>query len=286
MPKTAVCVTALNRPEYTERVIESLEAQPDKDEVDWWLFQGGAVNRYSGLRHAEDETIERSLAVLMDADLPNKHLRVNDENIGIALQRDRIFHLLDEEYDRLIHLEGDIVVGKYWLRLSRKLMDQFPFHIGRMYRLHDPSEHDINPRECLDEVLITDHGNHVADCITKTVWEEIRDDWHDFVDIIRGYDFPRTEVPREELAERFVPGVYGDDHALSHIARKNDVNRVIPRVSRASDIGALGMTHTPENRAGTARGNEGDLTYEADADIEEFTVYDRAFIRDEDDWRL
>lgn len=282
---TAVCITSFNRPNYVRRCIRSLERCVDKETVDWHLMQGGAVNKFSGERWATDQEIADCLEILENADLPNKTLHVNSENVGIAIQRDRIWSLFDEGYEYVYHVEGDIVVGKYFLRLARILMDQFPEYLGSMYRSVRAENVTIDGN--LDQVLISDHGAHMVDFLHRDTFSKIEDDWNQFIDIVWGHDFPRGDTPDEELADEFTEGVDGSDKVLSYITRMNDVLQVKPVVSRASDIGEYGMYHTPEKRADMPAGEEGQLEYAEDADIERFEVHSKDFYRNgPDDPRL
>lgn len=77
-----IVVLSFNRPHYLRPTLESLRQQEpgiDPDRVH--LFQDGAVNRYSGVRYADDGAIEACVALLKEI-FPRGHVHASTANIG------------------------------------------------------------------------------------------------------------------------------------------------------------------------------------------------------------
>lgn len=79
-----IAVISFNRPGYLRQLLASLAAQqPAIDPRRVHLFQDGAVNRYSGIRYAEDSDIAASLSAFREY-FPQGHVHVSAANIGIT----------------------------------------------------------------------------------------------------------------------------------------------------------------------------------------------------------
>ena len=79
-----IILLAFNRPGYFKPVLESLAGQHDGlkgREVH--LFQDGAINRYSGVRHADDTAVYDCVPMFR-ATFPHGHIHVSAENIGVC----------------------------------------------------------------------------------------------------------------------------------------------------------------------------------------------------------
>jgi hypothetical protein len=89
-----IAVISFNRPNYLRQLLASLVAQqPAIKPSRMHLFQDGAVNRYSGIRYAEDADIAASLALFREF-FPQGHVHASPDNIGIAeniLRAERLF---------------------------------------------------------------------------------------------------------------------------------------------------------------------------------------------------
>jgi hypothetical protein len=82
MGSLGVGVISFNRPGYLRRVLASLEAQTQVDDAEYWLFQDGAVNRFSGVPHGKQEDVEACRALFDRARLPNKHVTHWPDNVA------------------------------------------------------------------------------------------------------------------------------------------------------------------------------------------------------------
>jgi hypothetical protein len=115
-----IFVMSFNRPDYLRAVLASLRAQTgsDIDGRDIYLFQDGAVNAVSGLRHATDEDIAASVAVFREA-FPRGTVMEAPGNLGVALNFDRAetfgFETLGAE--SIVFLEDDMVLAPHYLQM-------------------------------------------------------------------------------------------------------------------------------------------------------------------------
>ena len=123
MGSLGVGVISFNRPGYLRRVLASLEAQTQVDDAEYWLFQDGAVNRFSGVPHGKQEDVEACRALFDRARLPNKHVTHWPDNVGVAINSLEALDTLSDNYARVILLEGDAVLSPHWLRLAGLLFD-------------------------------------------------------------------------------------------------------------------------------------------------------------------
>ena len=82
--KPPIIILSFNRPHYLGPTLESLRHQrPGIDADRIHLFQDGAVNRYSGVRYADDTAIEACICLFREA-FPRGHVHASVPNIGIC----------------------------------------------------------------------------------------------------------------------------------------------------------------------------------------------------------
>ncbi len=125
-----IAVISFNRPDYLGQLLASLAAQqPAIKPRRVHLFQDGAVNRYSGVRYAEDTDIAASLALFREL-FPRGHVHASPDNIGIAENILRAERLLFEELRAPVgyFFEDDLVLSPYCvaaLDLMRRAFARF-----------------------------------------------------------------------------------------------------------------------------------------------------------------
>lgn len=120
-----VVILSFNRPDYLRRVLESVAAQQlDRCDTTFvvHVFQDGAVNRYSGVRHADDVDIARCIALCSEI-LPGAEIHALPDNVGIAENLLRaqsfVYEVLQAEY--AIFLEDDLVLDRRYLFLMERI---------------------------------------------------------------------------------------------------------------------------------------------------------------------
>lgn len=259
----AIGVLSFARPEFFERTVSHLEKCVDKDKVDWVFFQDGAVNKFSGERHGSDFDIERNIEIIEEADLPNKYKRINDYNLGNAIQTDKCFSLLDEDYDVVIRVEEDIILSKYFIRVLLSMSDQYPNYIHSAYNTGSINNKDI-PEDLTK--ITTDAGAFLNSLITEDIFRDIEDRWDDFRDIIYGTDWwIGGHRPQSKLYDEFGENSRGCDGVIDTLLDEHDYDVVGPIISRGSNIGVYGMNlNTTSFKNDNRFGDEGKLEYEID----------------------
>jgi len=124
MNKLCIAIRSLKRPDYLKQCLESLENNSDLN-VDFFFFQDGAVNPFSGTRYATDEEIKASLKIFQDSKLPNKTIFISRHNLGPItrnrLQLEYVFPL----YKYGVFLDNDLIFNKYYIKTLKVLFEQF-----------------------------------------------------------------------------------------------------------------------------------------------------------------
>ena len=121
-----VGVLAFRRPSYLRRLMASLEAQTDKGNFDVHLFLDGATNPFSGKTYAKQESIDECKRVYMAAKIPNRCMHIHGKNVGVGVNSFEAIQKLTSSYERVMLLEGDVVLSPHWMRMARTLFDEMP----------------------------------------------------------------------------------------------------------------------------------------------------------------
>ena len=73
--KVAAALFTFAKPDVTKQVIDSILQNRDYSyEIDWHVFHDGAVNRFSGMRYAEDDVVRETLKVVTNREYLYKAL--------------------------------------------------------------------------------------------------------------------------------------------------------------------------------------------------------------------
>jgi hypothetical protein len=120
-----IILMSFNRPAYLKRVLESLASQHDGlkgREVH--LFQDGAVNRYSGLRYADDTAISDCI-LSFRALFSHGHVHASPDNIGICenFQRAETFAFRELDAPVAYFFEDDLVLGRWYVETLDRIWD-------------------------------------------------------------------------------------------------------------------------------------------------------------------
>ena len=119
--KIAVGIISWNRPQYLKQLIESLEIN-DCSEVDFHLFQDGAVCKFTGKKLTEPSKITESVRVFSDSKLPNKYYHIRDNNVSNAINQFEAMRTIYKHYPHFIFLENDVIVSPNFITIMRKLL--------------------------------------------------------------------------------------------------------------------------------------------------------------------
>lgn len=273
MTRIAGALLAFERPHYLRQTLNSLEECIEKENIDWYLFQDGIKNKFSGRKAANKMDVNISFNILRQSDLPNKKIVKNEYNLSIPLQVDKVFSLFDEGYDLVMFFENDVIVSKYSLRLNRLIMEQYPDCIPTLYT--NRSVDDIEDIESnLDILMRSDRASFHTFSMRKEQFDEIREGWREFIELIDGVDYAMRnhEYIRNELGTRHS----SNDSLLQKLLLDAGYFRVRPLISRAQYIGMEGFHSSVENFQRQFEGSIGKLEYKKDAEIDEFRLHERS----------
>lgn len=112
--RTGACMIAHNRPHYFRRVVESIAVNPEARTMPFHFFLDGG----------EGATQEENRRIIAGADLPHAQVVCRPCHMGceantIGAHRE-MFE--DHEYEIVIHLEDDLVLGPHYLGLTQRLL--------------------------------------------------------------------------------------------------------------------------------------------------------------------
>ena len=240
-----VGILSFNRPAYLRRLLASLEAQTNLRDVDVWLFQDGAVNRFSGIRYAIEADIRACVSLFARSALANKWSIVRETNAGIAINSFEALEELTGNYERVLLLEDDVVLSPHWLRLARLLYDDLA---------ERPHVFSISPgflREGDDEDAVVYRWPHMwAECFLSARWREIRGHYlEDFYPHVAECDYVHRDLNaiRAAFARRgeATNPVLSQDSGRELAMRRAGMVRAKTAVNRAIGIGRRGLHFTP-----------------------------------------
>ena len=124
MNKLCITIRSFKRPDYLKQCLESLENNSDLN-VDFFFFQDGAVNPFSGKRYATDEEIKASLKVFQDSKLPNKTIFVSQHNLGPIIRNRLQLEYVFPLYEYGIFIDNDLIFNKHYIKTMKVLFEQF-----------------------------------------------------------------------------------------------------------------------------------------------------------------
>lgn len=269
-----VGVISFARPDYLRRCLASLEAQTDLRDVDFWLFQDGAVNRWSGNRYATDEATQQCLRIFARAKLPNKWSVAHEHNVGVAVNSFEALEELTTHYERVLLLECDVVLSPHWLRLSRYLYadlairpEVFSISPGFLTLGNNPAEVRYGWTHMWAEAFLADR------------WKAIRGYYTEgFYSFVAECDYMARDVKGinalyAEHGHKGGPGglAWSQDGGRQLAMMRAGMVRAYLPVPRAIGIGREGIHFTPDLFRSCGFDNPGPFIHDADATREVFT---------------
>ena len=274
MGPLGVGIISFDRPAYLRRTLAALEAQTAVGDTQFWLFQDGAVNRYSGKLHGTEEGVAESIKVFGRARLPHKDTRIWPDNVGVAHNSLLALDTLAERYERVILLEDDVVLSPHWLRLARILFDDLEAH---------PGVFSVTPAfrtEGRDPSEVRYGWRHMwAECFMAERWREIRPFYlEDFWPHVAECDYFLRDTDAIEVVynRRGVKGgpdglAWSQDGGRQLAMIRAGLARAFLPVNRAIGIGREGIHFTPALFHERGYDNPGPFIHAGDATREAFT---------------
>jgi hypothetical protein len=124
--RLAVAVMSFNRPQYLERVLQTVVSQlpTRRMQLDFFLFQDGALSPRTNTIVADTAMLKASETVFT-RHLPQGAVFTTPINLGVALNFDRAERTIYEEfgYDAALFLEDDLVLQPGYFRVIERLLD-------------------------------------------------------------------------------------------------------------------------------------------------------------------
>lgn len=274
--RLGIAIIAFDRPQYTRRLLASLEQQTDLEGVAFHFWQDGAVNAYSGRVAGDQNRIEQTRALWAKAELPCKHTHWRIQNVGIGIHQFEALEWMIQRYRQIVILEDDVVLSPFWLRLVRVLygqMDEWPdvfsFSLGFRRRCgRGQIAANLNR-------LTTARSHWWAECFTAANWARVRGNFLLYYRLIQEVDY--ANLPREEILALYEADGWDWPYVTQDAAKewavwRADMVRAVAVVNRAIGIGKEGMHFNPA--IFKAAGMDGQMPYifEGDAELKRFEL--------------
>jgi len=275
MKKIGVGIISWNRPCYLKQLIETLEAN-DCSEVNFHLFQDGAVCKFTGNKLTDSNKIIESIKVFHDSQLPNKHYHIKDKNVANAILQFEAMRTLYKNYSHFIFLENDVIVSPNFIVVMRKLLNQFEKDkrvacISPGLRLFCKQN---KVKENLDK-LVFKRGHFWAEGCWAKKWKIIEKEYMDYYNIVKD----RSYRKRNAGAIKRLFGNSGikmlttsQDNGKDWAIIKTGMKRARLVVNRATGIGDYGIHSTPAKLKQSKDGHNKIYDFKEELDIKKFRL--------------
>lgn len=264
MHKLVVTVRTLRRADYLKKCLASLEANADLEGVDFYFYQDGGVNPFSGVRYAKDQELADSFDVLIRSKLCNKSIKMNGYNVGSAIQKIEMLTSLFTRYDYVMMLDNDLVVNPFYIKTIKTLFKQFKddpeagiLHTSYRHHPNTPVESQEVAKKMEDKVAYG-FSHRWEQGFWKKSWKKILPHFKPYMEVAQTCDFKQLLSPSpppevEEVRKRLV-WLYGKpncDFVLEECAKKAGYKGLHTLALRHRTIGERGIyTHNPKKWTG------------------------------------
>jgi len=248
MNDLCITVRALKRADYTKRCLDSLEKNTDLG-CDFYFFQDGAVNKFSGFRYATDNEIGKSLKVFRQSKLPNKIIKHSIKNVGGGIAKNIMFNDLFPKYKYVMMLDNDLVFNKYYIKTIKTLFKQFE---GSNAGMLQTSYRHLTNTPIETKKFAKENENKVAwgfshrweQGFWRSSWKRIKPYFKPFADLTSSVDFMLVIKGGVEPIRKRIIDIYGklgDDNALEVSAIKAGYKGLHTLALRHKTIGKEGQ---------------------------------------------
>ena len=235
--KLAVAIMSFNRPHYFDKVLQSINQQTDKD-VDFYLFQDGAINQYSWRKCANQSDINKNLE-LYNFYIPEGQVYNQSSNVGIAENFNFAENVLFsvKNYDAVLFLEDDLVLSPWYISIIKKMLEAYnETEVGMVCAYGD---HNISLDAQFKYPNMVKPIDHLwGYATTKDSWEQRKpyyDEW--FNQFIKGKDYVTRD--HRKIFEWY------NKIGFKTLASSQDAARTIAML-RACQIGVATVTNNGE----------------------------------------
>lgn len=232
--KLAVAIMSFNRPDYFEQVLKSINQQTDKD-VDFYLFQDGAINQYSWRRCANQVNIDECIE-LYNFYISKGKQYISRTNIGTAENFNRAEEILfvKKGYDKVLFLEDDLVLSPWYISIIKKMLDAYnETEVGMVCAYGD---HNITIEAQFKYPNMVKPIDHLwGYATTKDSWKQRKpyyDEW--FNKFVKGKDYVMRD--HNKIFEWY------NELGFKSLASSQDAARTIAML-RADQVGIATVTN-------------------------------------------
>lgn len=252
----AVAIFSFNRPHYLKQVLHSL-SENNLQNTDTYLFQGGTVNKFSGLQHTDKRNIQQSLRVAKNSEIEVEQIYKWRHNLGIGisqyLAKEKIFN--DLGYETALFFEDDLVVCRHYIKIIRTLLEQFweDKNVGTVQATGLNPEHYILSKKEKKQYL---RSLYSADmhwwgwATWKRKWNMMKLFFIEYYNLINDIDYSllnRYKIKQFYMENDFNwGGVGSQDKAMAYSRYKSAMYGLNTVVNRAKNIGKHGTHYTEE----------------------------------------
>lgn len=220
--KFPIIVMSFNRPDYLEKVLESIRDQEGVDvgRREIYLFQDAPVSALTGKRYAEDADIEASVETFKRI-FPKGHVMLPDGNLGVCKNFRRAeshaFETLKAEC--AYFFEDDMVLSPHYFVMMDKIA-RFALKSGKIgyfgaYGTYNLPLADQEPRKTEMQRL----GHHWAFGLTRQHWLELNEWLKPYYDFVVGGDYGQRPTPK-------ILKYYRDQGLPLGVSSQDDVKKV------------------------------------------------------------
>ena len=249
--KIAVATFAMDRPQYLERLVESMYKLENAGPCDYHFFVDGTRNRFNGKFIADvipHNDVIRFLSLQNLGDEVHLHLRT--ENVGIAIQQYEAYNTLAEQYRYVVWLDDDVVLGKDWMRIARLMATELleredVFSVTPGFRRYCPP----NEIEAWLSKYYQTNTNWIGILADMQKWPAVREVYWQYYELVK--DNAYRERDNKAIQAMFAKNGWpnkatsqdgGKDMALKVLGLK----KYIMHVNRGLYIGEHGEHGNPE----------------------------------------
>lgn len=279
LPSTlGVAIFSFDRPDYFSQMMNSLEVQTDLEDIVFYLFQDGAINKFSGILRGDPDRINQCLERFNDSSLSNREVIYHKDNVGIAINRFTAWNHVFERHKYLVTIEDDCILSPHYMRLMKLLLRQFEYE----------PEIGIVGSGDMSLCLFEDNEKYLdAVCEPKATlwrfgtwrerWEKIKPFYMEYYDLVRDCDYrlrPHEKILQFYRLHEWNSAITSSDGGRWMAIRRAGYKDLTMVVNRSRNIGERGVHQTPDLFKSLRLDKVKLIDYPQDEEIERWRVVD------------
>lgn len=233
MSKIACALLSYNRPHYLSQTLLSIINNKNFDKFDWYFFQDN--NKIKNKYLCDSYLIDYCVAHIENFPATNKQIIVNEQNEGVAKQKQKI-HELYNYYDKIIVLEDDMILSPYYFKVLLAMNKQYPYYV-------------VQASDKTSGLPKDDYKNHLLEAefsgchwwgylMPYNVFKAIEPMFNEYLSII-GDDYRNR--PGEIIRNKFNVQATSQDSILSKHIDEGSIKKLAMKIPRARYIGENGL---------------------------------------------